>query len=351
MRRLARVLLLSFCLAGVVHAQTLYGFFPSPPEMTAQSIIATFKALGEHGDLILLARNVPWKDFAAGPNVDSKDIPDISGIVQLGKQNGLEPVFVIDPLNGLDRKKFFNLPEGWKPAFSNSDIRSAMTNYALRIVRQFHPRFLGLASEINTYADTHPEDFPGFLSLYREIYAKIKAVAPDTVVFVTFQWEEINNLMPGVDGGRPPYATRWEQMEVFEPQLDLWAISTYPFIAYRSSREIPADYYAQLAARTQKPLAIAESGYTAQGVAALRGTPQDQAGFLRAVHDQLGGRLRLWIYTLLSDFNPESYAPLMKQQGLGGELSILGMFAHLGLRESSGTPRPGLAVWDAFRAK
>lgn len=47
-----------FSLAAV-HGQTLYGFFPSPPVMTTESIIATFKAIGEHGELVLFARNVP----------------------------------------------------------------------------------------------------------------------------------------------------------------------------------------------------------------------------------------------------------------------------------------------------
>ena len=337
--------------ASAAQAQTLYGFFPSPPVMTQQSVIDTFKAIGEHGELVLFARNVPWKDFAKGPDVDSADIQELGGMVQLARTNKLEPVFVIDPLNGLDRRRFFALPDGWAPSFANPSIRTAMLNYALRIVRQFHPRFLAIASEINTYEDTHPQDFASFLSLYREIYARLKAVAPGLRVFVTFQWEELNNLIPGVDGGKPPYAVRWEQMEGFEPQLDVWAISTYPFVTYRSSREIPADYYAHLARRTEKPLMVAECGYTSEPVGSLQGTPQDQVGFLDALHDQIGGRLAAWIYTVLSDFSMESYAPLLKQQGLGADAPTLGMFAHIGLRTAEGAPKPALAAWDSFRTR
>jgi hypothetical protein len=350
-RRLLTVALLCFGFAASVPGQTLYGFFPSPPVMTTESVIATFKALDEHGELVLFARNVPWKDFAKGVDADSADIVQLTGMVQLARQNYLEPVFVIDPLNGLDRRRFMGLPEGWKPSFSNPDIRAAMSNYALRIVRQFHPRFLALAAEINTYQDTHPDDYPAFLSLYREMYARIKAAAPDILVFVTFQWEELNNLIPGADGGKAPYETRWEQIQAFEPQLDIWAISTYPFVAYRSASEIPADYYARLSEHTAKPLALAEGGYTSENVAQLRGTPQDQAGFLKAVHEQIGAKLRLWIYTVLSDFSLESYAPFLKKQGLGGDVPTLGWFAHVGLRLADGTPKPGLAVWDSFRKK
>lgn len=140
-------------------------------------------------------------------------------------------------------------------------------------------------------------------------------------------------------------------MQAFEPQLDLWAISTYPFVAYRSAREIPADYYARLIEHTSKPLMVAEGGYTSENVANLRGAPQDQIIFLKAVHDQIGGRLRVWIYTVLSDFSLDSYAPFLKQQGLGRDMPTLGWFAHIGLRLADGTPKPGLSVWDSFRKR
>lgn len=349
--RARAALFLFLTLSTAAHAQTLYGFFPSPPEITQASILATYKAIGEHGDLVLMARNVPWTDFVAGDEKDSADIQELRGMVRLSRMNYLEPVFVVDPLNGLDRRRFMGLPDGWKASFANPDVRSAMMNYALRIVREFHPRFLALASEINTYQDTHPDDYPSFMTLYREIYGRVKAAAPKTLVFVTFQWDEMNNLMPGVDGGRAPYDARWEQMQAFEPQLDVWAISTYPFVAYRSAREIPADYYSRLAGYTAKPLALAEGGYTSQNVGALRGTPQDQVRFLHAVNDQIGDRLRMWIYTVLSDFSLDSHAPLLKRQGLGSDVATLGWFAHIGLTEADGAPKPGLAVWDSFRRK
>ncbi len=101
------------------------------------------------------------------------------------------------------------------------DVRAAYREFTLWIVRTFDPRDLGLASEINTYADAHPDDFPNFLSLYREVYAAIKQDWPETQVFVTFQWEDLNNLFPAVSEGRPAYQINWDQVEAFEPQLDL----------------------------------------------------------------------------------------------------------------------------------
>ncbi len=243
------------------------------------------------------------------------------------------------------------LPEGWEPSFSTPQVRTAFTQFALWIARTYHPRYLGLASEINTYLDAHPNDFASYLSLYRETYAAIKAESPETQVFVTFQWEDLNNLIPSAAEGRSPYQIDWEEVEAFEPQLDLWAISSYPFAVFKAGSEIPADYYTPLLTRTDKPLAVAEGGYTSRPIGPFSGKPQDQVDYLDAIHTQLGPRLRFWVYLLLSDFNPQSFAEAMRAQGLPeNDVNALGMFSAVGLRQADGTAKPALAVWDAFRA-
>jgi hypothetical protein len=288
---------------------------------------------------------------ATAPAPKSQRLTDIRNQMTMAQQNGLEAVFVVDPLNGLNRSEFMRLPEGWPASFAAPEVRSAFTNFALWITREFQPRYLGLASEINTYADAHPDDFPNYLSLYREVYAAVKAESPATQVFVTFQWEDLNNLIASATEGRSPYQTNWDQIEAFEPQLDLWAISSYPFVIFKTGAEIPVDYYTPLLGRTDKPLAVGEGGYSSKPVGPFPGTPQDQVDYLNAIHTQIGGRLRFWVYLLLSDFNQEAYAKAMRQDGLDeDEVTSLGMFSAVGLREADGTPKPALTVWDEFRA-
>ena len=227
-------------------------------------------------------------------------------------------------------------------------MRAAFTNFTLRIVREFKPEYLGLASEINTYADTHPDDFPNYLSLYQEVYDLVKAESPKTQIFVTFQWDELNNLIPEIAGERKPYEINWEQIEIFEPRLDLWVISSYPFVVFGDA-DIPAGYYSPLLERTEKPLAVAEGGMPSQPKEHIQGDPQDQVAYLNAIHGQIGERLAFWIYLLLNDFNLDSYAKLMKQQGHGGDVQTLGWFATVGLRTAAGEAKPALEVWDGFR--
>ncbi|HKZ54873.1 MAG TPA: hypothetical protein VJ123_05285 [Anaerolineales bacterium] len=331
--------------------RTVYGFFPSPPEPTFQGVLDHMQEIGRHADFLLVQQNIPWEEFLAGVEGESPKRTDIRNQIVLAEQNGLEAVFVVDPLNGLNRREFMSLPQGWQADFANPDVRATFRNFTLWVVRQFSPRYLGLASEINTYADAYPADLPNFLSLYREVYAQVKAESPETQVFVTFQWEDLNNLIPAAEEGRQPYDINWEQVEVFEPSLDLWVISSYPFVAFPGGEAIPADYYVPLLTRTDKPLAVAEGGYTSEPVGPFLGEPQDQVDYLRAIHDQIGGRLAFWVYLLLSDFDREAYAEAMRAQGLSeSDANALGMFASVGLRQSDGAPKPAMQVWDEYRS-
>ncbi len=333
--------------------RTAYGFFPTPPEVSLDSIFQLYKDMDAHADFVLLQQNTAWQDFAeGGTESKSQTRTDMINQVKLARQNNLEYIFVIDALNGLNRREFVGLPAGWEASFGNPDVRAAYKNFALWVVRTFQPRYLGLGSEINTYMDAHPDDAKNFISLYNEIYALVKAEAPETQIFVTFQWDDLNNMFPQPEeGNRQKMDTNWEQIEAFEPNLDLWAISTYPYFIFNKGTQIPTDYYTSLLTRTDKPLAIAESGFSSQAVGPMNGSPEDQVTYLNAIHSQLGPRLAFWVNTLFDDLNINSYAEQMKKDGRNAQDALsLGAFAYIGLRNSDGSPKPALEVWDGFRS-
>ncbi len=332
-------------------SHTAYGFFPTPPEVSIDSVMKIYKDLGNHADFVMIQENVPWNDFINSVDGSSQKRTDIINQFTLARQNHLDAIFVVDGLNGLNRSQFSGLPFGWDASFANSKVRAAYTNYTLWVVGMFHPRYLGLASEINTYMDTHPNDAQNFISLYDEIYKTVKAEAPDTKIFVTFQWEELNNLVPQVANGRARLQPDWDQVEAFEPNLDVWVISSYPFVAFKSGADIPTNYYTPLLSRTSKPLAVAEGGFTSKPVGPVNGTPEDQIAYLNAIHNQIGSRLAFWVYLLLEDFNLNSYSNYMKSNGVNSnDINTLGMFASVGLGNSDGSPKPALDLWDSFRA-
>lgn len=331
--------------------RTAYGFFPSPPEVSTASVFQLYKDMGQHGDFVLIQQATDWEDFVKGAEGESQTRTDLINQVILASQNQLEYIFVLDALNGLNRREFTGLPAGWEASFANHDVRSAYKNYALWVVRTFHPRYLGLASEINTYMDAYPEDAKNFVSLYNEIYALVKAEAPETQIFVTFQWDDLNNMFPQPEeGNRHKLEPNWEQIEAFEPNLDVWAISTYPYFVFPSASDIPEDYYSRLLAQTDKPIAVAEGGFTSQDVGQIKATPEDQVTYLETIHEQLGPRLAFWVNLLLTDFNIGSYSVYMLTHGQSpANVLTLGKFAHTGLQNFDRSPKPALEVWEAMR--
>jgi hypothetical protein len=334
---------------GVRSDGTAFGFFPSPPDTGIESVLNHFEALGEHADFILIQPNVPWEDFVDGIEGESQSREDIRNQVVLAEMNSLDWEFVIDPLNGLNRREFSRLPDGWEASFSNPDIRRAFTNFTLWCLREFNPRYLGLASEINTYMDAYPEDVEHYLSLYREVYSRVKAEAPDTQVFVTFQWDDLNNMFAQAAEGRQRFDTNWEQVEAFEPELDIWAISTYPYFVF-NGEPIPDDYYSPLLERTTKPLAVSEGGFSSRSFGPIVSSEEAQVDYLNAIDVQIGERLSFWVYLILSDLNMDSIEKAMMANGMDEQdIDTLRMFATIGLRESGGTPKPALAVWDQLR--
>jgi hypothetical protein len=56
---------------------TAYGFFPSPPEASTESVLNHFEALGQHADFILFQSNIPWEDFLDGVEGKSQAREDL----------------------------------------------------------------------------------------------------------------------------------------------------------------------------------------------------------------------------------------------------------------------------------
>lgn len=333
--------------------KTAYGFFPVPPEPKTESIFQLFEDISKHSDFILIQQATAWEEFVDSAEGTSKTRTDLVNQTKLARQNNLEYIFVLDPLNGLNRREFIGLPAGWEANFANPNVRSSHRNYALWVVRTFHPRYLGLASEINTYMDAHPDDAKNFISLYNEIYALVKAEAPQTQIFVTFQWDDLNNMFPQPEENRQKFAINWDQVEAFEPNLDIWAISTYPYFVFSSASAIPADYYSPLLSRTDKPVAVAEGGFSSESFGPFTATPEDQVMYLNAIHDQLGGsRFVFWVNLLLTDYDIEAMTEFIIANGQSAEdADFLGYFGHTGFQNFDRSPKPALEVWDGFRTE
>ena len=103
--------------------------------------------------------------------------------------------------------------------------------------------------------------------------------------------------------------------------------------------------------RSEKTLSTKPSwGWTSEPVGPVPGDPQGQVAYLEGIHDQIGERLAFWVYIILSDLNMESIGVVMQEQGRPeADVNTLSMFVFVGLRETDGTPKPALELWDQYR--
>lgn len=307
------------------------GFAAVPRQpVTVETREESFALIAQNGEFALHHVNVgstDWGLFASGVDVpttaDSPALQSLEVDAYFAGLQGVRLFIVLDPLDG-DRSDITANPWG-ADEFGHSSVRTAYLNLAERVARDYGPAFMGFASEINTYLKEHPEDAADTVSLFAQAREVIRSRSPATVLTATFQYE----LMSGkVDG-----TARWSVLEDLAAVVDMTGITTYPSLYFADPDAIDSDYYAQLEARTSKPVVVAESGWPTDG---------SQPGGSQANQDRFIERfpvltsdldLRLWIWWFLHDWAGSEYGDYFKSMGLRG---------------SGGTPKSSWTVWGGI---
>ena len=302
------------------------GLSSLPAELTEESYSRAFELAASAGEVIMIQRTPPWEELIAG-EVSAETARATQRERQLAEEHGLDLFVAIDPTDVAgDRSELANLPPELRGAgFADEQIRNAFIHYAKYVAENYHPRYLALGVEINSYQHQHPEDFEQFVTLYQQAYDGVKELSPETLVFPIFQLEELQGLLP-ID---QPYPPQWYLIRRFEPRLDLLAVSSYPGLAFTAPEDVPDSYFAQLRSYTDRPIVIAGTGYASGDDA----NEDQQAAYLRRVLDetqQLSMPLLVWLVGQDPSFT--------------GDVS-LGLLQHIGLLRQDGTDKPAWAVW------
>lgn len=311
-----------------------------PANRTSDAYIDTFATAAQYADTIVIQRPPPWADFLPGGEISEETTATTELETSLlGQYSWLSVLFAIDVTDpAVQRARAVDLPAGIDPAegFESDELRAALLAYTAYIAKNYRPEYLAIGVEINMLYERSRPQFDAFVALYRDVYDQAKAASPETLVFPTFQLED---LLGRLDQVHDPH---WEVLDPFRGKMDALAVTTYPFAGnIRAATDIAPDYYDQLTRQFEGPIIVAPAGYPSAPVEgeALVGTEQDQATFLTRLLDD-GERLGFELVSWVAARDPAA--------GAGGATAAL---KDAGLRRSDGANKAGWTTWEAWAVR
>lgn len=208
----------------------------------------------------------------------------------------------------------------------DQELRRRWVEEAVKIAREFKPRYLQLGNEVNFSYEVNPETFEDYVSLYKEAYDAVKKASPNTKIFTVFSY---NHLVKN---------SSWHLIDRLGGKYDLLGLNTYPWMIYDSPAKIPDDYYRQIETYTDKPIAFNEIGWGSSSDHG--GSEQEQVNFLiRFLGLTDGMRVELVNWLLLHDLAPQVVGRIVQSQHVS-----------LGLRRNNGEAKPVYDAWKELKA-
>ncbi len=271
------------------------GIAPTPahfPNHSPADVQDMFRESGQLGSFVVFIYQWGQPDFMSAARQ----------MMKMSMDAGLTPILALSPTKLSGMRGELDLPTqlqrsaGRRPFFADRPIAQPYKG-AVRDLANLKPPYLCLATEINLLALADIKQYVGFAKIYKEAYHEVKKISPGTQVFVSFQWD----VLKAMDVKEPGRVQEWSKMiEIFRPELDLVAFTTYPTVSFPSPASIPADYYGHIydhIGQNDKVMFM-EVGWPTTG----KGSEASQAEFIRRLPALMGpARPSIVVWSLLHD--------------------------------------------------
>lgn len=283
-------------------------------------------------DITIIQQPVPWQELLNGASLDSL-VQDRAGVAAFLRAKGLGIVWLVDPLDGLDRRKEDpGLVEAGR-SIMEPEIRAMHDEWVLRTVEAVQPEWMGLASEVNTLAALgDPDLYAAIRDMINDLAPQVRAAGPGTQVFVSFQADQANGVLG------EPVIDHFALIDDFD--IDALGLSSYPVFVFDTPADVPADYFQVFDDATDLPLIMVEGGWSSAVTSATNGTPQEQVDFFTRYEALLDGvDARLWVMLTFTDID-------IPALGLDPDRAAsLSNFAHMGIMDVELGRKPAYAEW------
>jgi hypothetical protein len=318
-----------------------------PPDLTLDAVAMVDQFVARDCDFVapMLLGGVPWPEASAGTPFSAhlnaelayRKSVDHRMLVSLGALDATRKAMA--PYWGSTD----NLPRPapWDAlALDSTEVKTAFTHYARRVVEAMQPDYLAIGIESNVLLTSTPALWPALKALHRHTFSELKRRFPQLPVCFTIEALHLLGLADGSDAT----AQRREVREVLA-HSDLVAFSVYPHVSFAVPRPLPDgffDFARDLAlAVGNKPIAVSESGYTSRDTQVfnltLRGTESDQ----RRHVELLLAAARRDRYAFVVNFASTDFEKLTAKL-TGDAQQLANIWTWTGLQRSDGSAKPAL---------
>ena len=128
------------------------GFSSQPPAPGDEAYKATFRFIGQLGEVVLIQRAPPWTDFLPGATISERTQALTALERDQARVNNLKLFLAVDATDPADRGQLNSLPDNLKGHdFSDPGIRSAFIAYAQYLALNYKPAYLALGVEMDLF--------------------------------------------------------------------------------------------------------------------------------------------------------------------------------------------------------
>ncbi len=311
----------------------LMGWAPGAPRANVSLVLALMDSMAKVSDIAIMQQPVPFPELLAGASIDSL-VEDRNGVASYLRARGMKIIFLVDPLNGLDRRKEDPGLVRTGHSIREPQILALHEDWVRRIAQRIHPEYLGLASEINTLAARgDPALYAVIRGMINTLAPQVRQLSPGTKVFVSFQADEANGAF-----GQDP-VDNFSLISDFD--INALGLSSYPVFVFDSPDKVPDNWFANFAAATNLPLIMVEGGWSSAATAWGNGTPQEQVDFIKRYEQLLDGvKAEAWVMLTFTDLDVNAL-------GLDPDRALeLSNFAHMGVLDAQLHRKPAYAEWQ-----
>jgi hypothetical protein len=332
------------------------GFTPFPYDISIPAQEYVYNQIDQNADIINhhFDSGVPWPEALGGDPFHQQVTDDWN--YRKSKTNPNHQIYLsVTPINfsrnGLapyrGAEDNMALPAPWDTyKFNDEHVKTAYLNYCKRIVDFFEPDYFNMAIEANLLYVINASAWTEYMELHEYIYTELKSEYPELPIFCSVSGAY---LLEGYFDNNDHVQQRLAVMQLLE-YSDMYTISFYPYLTNHLANPYPPNSFEELFALSDKPLAIAETGYAAQsftidmgaGSIDINSDPDKQDAYINDLLSScVKGNAVFVINFVLRDYD-------QLWEDIGSPHDIYIAWRDTGLFDENGNPRKALGTWKKY---